>query len=517
MKHIDGRIFAFSVGFLLLVTLPLALAPEASGRVISTTYDWLALHLGPIYLWAGVGTLGFSLYLALGRYGGAVLGQDDAAPEFSDLSWFAMLFCAGIASGLLYWGVIEWAYYFKSPPYGAEVGSAEAILWATSYPLFHWGLTAWSFYALPTLAVAYACHRRGETAYRLSKACRPVLGRHADGGAGRLIDVLFMVGILGGASTSLGLSTPLIAEGVAQLTGVLRSFALDVGIVLTCSVIFAISVYAGLERGIRILSDVNLVLALALIAFVFVAGDTLFIVKMSTAAVGHALDNFIRMNFWTDPIAQTGFVEDWTVFYWAWWIAYAPFVGLFVARISRGRSIRQVVLGMLVLGTAGSWLFFMVLGNFALSLELSQQLPVLAILDEQGAPAAIVAVILSLPLGPIALAVFCLVALLYLATTFDSAAYTLAAGASRDLGPQGDPSRGHRSFWALALALLPIALLGIGGLRSLQTASLVASVPLLGVGCLLAISLLRALREDFALEEGKPGSKGAQPKTEKAR
>ena len=156
-----------------------------------------------------------------------------------------------------------------------------------------------------------------------------------------------------------------------------------------------------------------------------------------------------------------------------------------------------MVLGTLVLGTAGSWLFFMVLGNYALSLELAQQVPVLSILEEQGAPAAIVAVVLSLPLGEIALGVFCLVALLYLATTFDSAAYTLASAASRDLGPQGDPSPGHRGFWALALAALPIALLGIGGLRSLQTASLVASVPLLGVGLLLAISLRRALREDF--------------------
>ena len=497
MKHIDGRVFALSVGLLVLATLPLALYPEGSGRIITVVYDWLALHLGPVYLWAGVATLGFSLVLAFGRHGPVVLGDDGESPEFSDGSWFAMLFCAGIASGLLYWGVIEWAYYFREPPYETSVGSAEAILWATSYPLFHWGFTAWGFYTLPTVAVAYACHRRGETAYRLSKACRPILGDRADGAAGRLIDVLFMVGILGGASTSLGLSTPLIAEGFSELTGAVRSFGLNVGIVLTCSLIFAISVYVGLERGIRILSNVNLALALGLVAFVLVAGDTLFIAKMSTAAAGHVIQNFVRMNFWTDPILQTGFVESWTVFYWAWWIAYAPFVGLFVARISRGRSIRQVILGMLILGTAGSWLFFMVLGNYALSLELGGHVPVLAILDERGAPAAIVAVILALPLGQLALGVFCIVALLYLATTFDSAAYTLAASASRDLGPRGDPSRGHRSFWALALAVLPIALLGIGGLRSLQMASLVVSVPLLAVGCLLAISLRRALREDF--------------------
>ncbi len=496
MKSVDWPVFSLSVALIALAAIPLTLYPEISGEKITLLYDWLALHLGPVYLWAGAATLGFTLYMAFGPFGGVILGAGPDDREFGDASWFAMLFCAGIASGLMYWGVIEWAYYYKSPPFGAEVGSHEGIHWATSYPLFHWGFTAWAFYALPTLAVAHACHRRNEPSYRLSGACRSILGDQSDGMIGRLIDVLFMVGILGGASTSLGLSTPMIAEGLAELSGVVRSFGVDVGILLGCSAIFATSVYLGLQRGIRILSNLNLLLALLLILAILISGDTLFILKMSTSAVGHMLTNFFQMNLWTDPILQTGFVEDWTVFYWAWWIAYAPFVGLFVARISRGRSIRQIVLGMLLLGSGGSWIFMMVLGNYGLSLELSQQLPVIALLDENGGPATIIAIISSLPLGKFGLAVFCLVALIYLATTFDSAAYTLAASASRGLGPQGDPPRGHRTFWAIALAVLPIVLMSIGGLKSLQTASLVVSVPLLAVGCLLAISLLRSLRED---------------------
>jgi len=235
---------------------------------------------------------------------------------------------------------------------------------------------------------------------------------------------------------------------------------------------------------------------LGLMAFILIVGDTGFILKMGTASIGHVLQNFVAMNLWTDPVQKTGFVEDWTVFYWAWWIAFAPFVGLFVARISRGRTIRQVVLGTLLLGTAGAWLFFIVLGNYALSLELSGALPVLDILEQRGGPAAIIAVVASLPGSGFILSVFCLVALLYLATTFDSAAYTIASGASLELGPGGDPDRLHRSFWALAVALLPLALMGVGGLQSLRTASLVASLPLLVVGCLLAVSLLRALRSE---------------------
>jgi BCCT family betaine/carnitine transporter len=496
MQKVDWPVFLAALTCLLIVTLPLALAPEASGQVIDRLYAWLSSHLGPAYLWAGLGSFGFVSYLACSRYGSVVLGESRDDTEFSNFSWFSMLFCAGIASGLLYWSVIEWAYYYQKPPYGAVPGSPEAIEWAASYGLFHWGFSAWAFYALPSVCVAYACHRGGEASYRLSRACRPVLGRHADGWPGGAIDVLFIVGILGGASTSLGLSTPMIAEGISLLTGIARSFSMDIFIMLACGSIFATSVYLGLERGIRVLSNLNLVLALGIVVYVLASADTLFIVKMSTSAVGLVVQNFIRMTLWTDPVRASGFVEDWTVFYWAWWIAYAPFVGLFVARISRGRTIRQVVFGMLGAGTAGSWIFFMVLGNYGLSLEMSGALGVIDILNDRGGAAAIVAVMSSLPFGHATLAVFCLVAVLYLATTFDSAAYTIAGGASVNLGASGHPHPNHRGFWALAVAVLPIALMSVGGLRSLQTASLVASAPLLIVGVLLAVSLMRSLRSE---------------------
>ena len=506
MQKVDWPVFLAAVACLLAATLPMAIAPEASGLFIESTYRAMALYLGPAYLWAGTSTLVFVLYLAFGRYGGVVLGPDDGVREFDNFSWFSMLFCAGIASGLLYWGVIEWAYYYQSPPYGAEVGSASAIEWATTYGLFHWGFTAWSFYALPAVAVAYACHRRGEESYRLSRACRSVLGRQTDGIVGRAIDIFFIVGILGGAGTSLGLSTPMIAEGTAQLLDIAPSDFLNLSIVLGCAIIFSISVYLGLDQGIRWLSNVNLALSFGFIFFVLLAGDTLFIVKTSTNALGHVLQNFVRMNLWTDPFLKTGFVEEWTIFYWAWWIAYAPFVGLFVARISRGRTLREVIVGMLALGTAGSWIFFMILGNYALSLQLDGSLPVVSILDEKGGPTAIIAVISSLPSTPLVLGLFCLIALLYLATTFDSAAYTISAGASRNLGATGHPGRMHRSFWALSVAVLPIGLMAVGGLESLRTVSLVASFPLLGVGVLLAVSLLRSLRDEKVGHQGSPKS-----------
>ncbi len=472
--------------------LPLGAAPEASGALVADLYAWLASRLGAAYLWAGVATLVFALWLALSRHGRTVLGEDGVPADYAFVSWFSMLFCAGIASGLLYWGVIEWVFYDQAPPPGVEPGSDEALAWAGSYPLFHWGFTAWAFYALPTVAVAHACHRRGEGSLRLSRACRPVLGGRADGAFGRAIDVLFIVGILGGASTSLGLATPMIAQGASELFGLARTASLDVGIVLGCGAIFATSVYLGLDRGIRMLSNLNIVLAIGFIVFVLFASDTAFILERGAASVLHGARHFGAMNWWTGSALQI----DWTVFYWAWWIAYAPFVGLFVARISRGRTIREVVFGMILAGTAVAWLFFIVLGNHALALERSGELGVIAMTQDVGAPHAIIAVISALPGGALTLAVFCFVALLYLATTFDSAAYTIATGASLSLDDEGHPERLHRSFWALSVAALPIVLMAVGGLRSLQTASLVASVPLLGVFVVLAIALVRALRAD---------------------
>ncbi|MEM7410469.1 MAG: BCCT family transporter [Myxococcota bacterium] len=489
---LDRPVFATSLVALLLAAIMLALAPEHSASFIEASYEAIATHLAPAYLWSAVLTLGLLGALAFGSHGDVTLG-DPSEREFSNFSWFSMLFCAGIASGLLYWGTIEWASYFTAPPFGAEPRSDAAIAWATSYPLFHWGFPGWGFYALTTLAVGHAVYVRGEKSFRIGRACRPVIGRHADGALGRAIDVLFIVGLLGGASTSLGLAPPMIAAGLAHLTSGEPTFAWSVGVILACAAIFAASVYVGLDRGIRRLSDWNMATSLALVLFVLVVGPTLFILKMGTASIGHMLQHFVQMSFWTDPVQNTRFVEDWTVFYWAWWISYAPFVGMFVARISRGRSVREVIVGMLFLGSGGAWIYMIVLGNYALWAELTGVVPVLSILEAQGTPAAIVAVIASLPFGAASLVAFCVIALIYLATTFDSAAYTLAAGATRELEAGAHPERWHRMFWAIAIAGLPIGLMAIGGLRSLQLASLVGSVPLLGVGVVLAVSLVRGL------------------------
>ncbi len=491
----DWPIFTTSLVTLLAIAGPLMVWPDAGGRLVDTLYASLTSQLGVVYIWAGTATLVFVLWLALGRYGGVVLGAPGVSPAFSTYSWVSMLFCAGVATGILYWGTIEWVHAYIEPPFGAEPRSADAIEWASTYGIFHWGPTGWAFYCLPALAIGHAYYVRRQPYMRVSSACHRVLGRQTNGLAGRLTDTLFIVGLLGAAGTSLGFGTPMIAAGLGRLFGVESSFGLQVAVVALCAVLFSVSVYVGLERGIKRLSNLNVALTKALLVFVLLAGPTLFILKMATNSVGLLVYQFVRMNTWTDPLTDSGFIEDWTVFYWAWWVAVGPFMGIFVARISEGRTIRQIVFGMLGWGSLGCAVYYAILGNYALHLELNGILDVTGLVADQGEPAAIVAVIASLPAGSVVLGVFLVASLVFLATTYDSAAYSLASSASTALAHDEEPERWHRMFWAFALALLPLALMRVGGLDPMRTASLLASMPLLVVFGVMAVSLLRALRE----------------------
>jgi BCCT family betaine/carnitine transporter len=493
---VDWPAFATSIAIILLVCIPLAMFPDSGGQLLLEVYAWIAGELGALYLLAGLLTLGFLAWLAFGRFGKVRLGLVGEPQDFSTVSWAAMLFCAGIGAGLLAWAPIEWGYYLDAPPYGVEPRSTEAAEWASAYGVFHWGFTAWAFYCLPTLAIAYPYYVKRTKSLRFSHSCYYLLKGREDTRSGRLIDTLFMIGLLGGAGSSLGFSTPMISALVSRLTGWEAGFAMDFSVILLSVVLFGVSVFLGLRRGIKRLSELNLWLALALLAFVAVVGPTAFLLETSVNSLGLMLQNFIRMNSWTGAFSNTDFVESWTIFYWAWWIAYGPFVGLFVTRISRGRTIREVVLGMLGYGTLGCALFYMIIGNYGLHLELTGAAAVTATLAEQGAPAAIGEVLGSLPMAGLVIFAYALVGLIFSVTTYDSASYILASSATRQLPAGHDPVRWHRVFWAAALAVLPLTLLFIGGLRVVQTATLVVSLPLLAVGVLMAYSLLRQLRAD---------------------
>jgi len=289
----------------------------------------------------------------------------------------------------------------------------------------------------------------------------------------------------------------MIAATLGWLFGVEPNNTLEIAVVVLCIALFAVSVWLGLKKGIKRLSDINVALAFGLLAFILLTGPTVFLLKTSLNSLGVIADNFLRMSFWTDPFTNSGFVESWTIFYWAWWIAFAPYVGLFVTRISRGRTLRQMIVGMLAWGSLGGWLFYMVIGNYGLFLELSGALDVTGIVKSQSGNAAIVAMLETLPMAAVVIALFSIIAIVFAATTYDSASYTLASSATLHLKAGDDPARWHRVFWALALGVIPVALMLLNSnLRPIQVILLVVSLPILLVGIVMSIALVKSLKAD---------------------
>ena len=494
--NIDWFIFIASAITVFAVCVPLGLYPEAGAAVLNQAFVFVTERLGVGYILFSIAAISLLLYLAFSHHGRVRLGGNGDAPDFSTFSWAAMLFCGGIGTSVLYWGTIEWAHYYQAPPFQVVPESQEALRWSTSYPVFHWGFTGWALYCLPAIAMAYAYHVRGIPALRLSSACEPVIGQWAHRFPGRLIDLTYMIGLVGACSTGIGLAVPLISACLRWMFDFEDTYALKVAVISLVTLLFAASVWAGLEKGIKRLSNLAVWLAFALLVFVLVTGPTVYILELGTSTVGFFLQNFVRMSTWTDPSGTSDFVEAWTVFYWAWWLALGPFMGIFITKISGGRTIRQVILGSLGWGTLGTTLFFVVLGNYAVHLELSGQLPVLDTLNNAGAPAAVVDVVASLPLAGLVLPVFCIVCIIFAATSYDSASYTLASSTTRALPRDSHPARWNRVFWAVALGLLPIPLIKIGGLRPLQSAVVAVSVPLLVVVLMMSAAFWKSLRED---------------------
>jgi BCCT family betaine/carnitine transporter len=495
---IDWPSFVTCVAVITLVCLPIVLAPDTAIDYLQSTYDWISRELGILYLLASVAAIGFLTWLAASRFGAIKLGQEEDEPEFSQVSWVAMLFCAGVGAGLLYWCATEWAYYYDSPPFGAEPRSGEAAEWASTYGMFHWGFTAWAFYCLPAIAIGYPYYVKKMNILRFSVSCNWFLKGKEQGPFARVIDLFFMIALIGGAASSLGFSTPMIAACLAWLFGVEPGFNLEMAVVVLCVLLFAASVWLGLRKGIKRLSDINLVLAFGLLLFILFVGPTAFLLKTSLNGIGLMAQNFLRMNFWTDPFSDSGFVESWTVFYWAWWIAYAPYIGLFVTRISRGKTIRQVITGMLLFGSLGSWVFYMIIGNYAMYLELAGTIDFTGIMKTVNGSAAIVATLEQLPLKTVVISMFSAIAIIFAATTYDSASYTLASSATLNLKAGDDPARWHRVFWAFAFGLMPVALMYIGGLRVMQVIVLIASLPILIIGVFMSVSLVKTLSADAA-------------------
>ncbi|WP_257350366.1 BCCT family transporter [Pseudalkalibacillus decolorationis] len=495
-RKLDNSIFWPSIVLVVLFTFLLVIFRESAAPVLAGMMSGINNSLGWAFEFLTIGLFIILLWLMFGRFGRVKLGSADDQPEFSRFSWGGMLFCASMGTSIMYWSIVEPLYYYTGPPFGIKANSKEAADVALSYGLFHWGISAWALYALPAVVIAYSFFVRKDASLKISTSCRGALGKHADGLLGKIIDILVIWSMVGGLGTSLGLGVPMVSAVIGDIFGIEPSIGLSIIIIIIWTAIFSSSAYLGLYSGIKKLSDWNVYMALGIAVFVILVGPTLFILSYFTNSMGIMLDNFMRMSLYTDPIYKSGFPQTWTIFYWAWFAATAPFIGLFVARISKGRTIRELIANVLLWGSVGSWLYFAVFGGYTLNLELTGELPLTKILSEQGGPAVIVAVLNSLPLAPVVLIFFLILGFIFLSTSLDSATYVIASIATAELRSNEEPARWHRLLWGVVLSAMAIGLTIVGGLEVVQTSSVLVSVPIIVIYVLLCVSLIKWLKHD---------------------
>lgn len=467
-----------------------ALSPETLGGGVDTARGFVVDSLGWSYLLIASGLLLLAIYLAASRFGRIRLGADDERPEYSTGAWFAMLFSAGMGIGLVFWGVAEPVAHFTAPPV-AEAGSDEAARDALRYTFFHWGLHPWAIYSVLALALAYARFRRGAPG-TVSGALVPVLGDRTKGWIGRTVDTVAVVATVFGVATSLGLGAAQVNGGLASVVdGVPVSALAQLVIIAVVTALFLLSALSGLQRGIKWLSSANVVLASLLLLLVMVAGPTSVLLGAFTTTLGGYLSDLPSMSLQAAPFDEDrrDWVNAWTVFYWAWWISWSPFVATFIARISRGRTIREFVLGVLLVPTVVSALWFSVFGAAGILAERNG-----AGLSELGTESQLFGLLETLPLTTIASVAAMLVIITFFVTSADSATYVLGSLSSGG----ADPVRPVTVAWGLVISASAGVLLLAGGLEAVQTASIVAAFPFAIVLVAAAVSLVRSLSRDPA-------------------
>ncbi|MDD3310773.1 BCCT family transporter [Pseudodesulfovibrio sp.] len=442
-----------------------------SEKALKTVYAVFTRTTGTWYLWVTVGMILLSAFFLFSRYGNLKFGEADEKPEFNSYSWIAMMFCSGVAGAVMFWSIVEPLFNLAFPPQFAEPLSRQSFEWAMSYVLLHWGPVTWPWYMVTALPICYMYYKRKKPVLRISTTAEPILGERVNGGIGKGIEVFFIIGLMFSNAAVMGVSVPIVNHALAAVLGIEPSFTMELAILAVSAVIFTASVSLGLKKGIKVLSDTNVIIALCMVFFCLVVGPTVFIVDNFTNSFGMMLGNFWNMMFWTDPYTPGSFPQDWTIFYALWmasyalWMAsYGPFMGLFIARISKGRTVRQVVGMGLFGGIAGSYLIHAVFGGYTMYAQLNHVVDAVGVLKASGGPAALVAVLQSLPMGHVVLIGYCLFSTIFLATSVDSCAYVISCAATTRLAPGAEPARGHRFYWAMIQAGLALSAITMGGL-----------------------------------------------------
>ena len=491
-RTMNPRVFWGASGIVVLLLIVATLAPGLSGFVFTSAQRWVIETFGWFYVAAVAGFLAFVLFLAIGPTGRIRLGPDNAEPDFPYLSWLAMLFAAGMGIGLMYFAVAEPVQHYAAPP-EAEAGTINAAREAMVITFVHWGVHAWAIYAVVGLSLAYFVHRKG-LPLTMRSGLQPLLGRHIHGPIGDAVDIFAICGTLFGIATSLGLGVAQINTGLAYLLGIPNTTLSQIVLIVIVMGMATGSVLSGLDRGVRRLSELNLIMAVLLMLFVLAAGPTGFLLKALVQNFGLYLDHFFIRTFTLYAYEPRAWMADWTLFYWAWWIAWSPFVGMFIARISRGRTVREFVGGVLLVPTGFSFLWMTVFGNTAMALDMGKATGAIAAAVQADLSTALFQFLTYLPGAKFTSALAVALIIVFFVTSADSGSLVVDTIAS---GGVEDTPLWQRVYWCSLEGVAAALLLLAGGLGALQAATLVAALPFAIIMILLAWGLYRGMSADL--------------------
>lgn len=495
----DNSVFIISLIIVVAFSAWGIIAPDSFGAAAGGIFSFLTEKFGWFYLFSMFLFVVFLLLLAFSKFGNVRLGPDDSKPDYSYISWFAMLFSAGMGIGLVFWGVAEPLNHYLHP-WGIEGGTEAAANFAMLQSFVHWGVHPWANYAIIALPLAYMQFRKNKPGL-ISSIFIPLLGEEkAAGPIGKFIDILAIFATVAGVATSLGLGVLQINSGLNHMFGVPINTTVNIIIIVVVTIMFLASAISGLDKGILLLSNTNVVIAMTIMVLTLIVGPTITILNTLTSNLGEYINSFVRESFRMNPFGDNGWLAGWRIFYWAWWIAWAPFVGVFIARISRGRTIREFIIGVSIVPALGSFLWFAVFGATGISLG-----PEIAAEAIQVTETAFFIVMEHVPLGHIISLITVVLLCTFFVTSADSATFVLGM-----MSRNGDlnPDIKTKVMWGVLQAFIAFALMFAGGLNALQTSSIVAAFPFAFVMIFACVSFYKILwTDEHAAIEAKKQSK----------
>lgn len=490
-SKIDWMITLVPLAIVVALCIVFFFAPEQSNAVLSRIRFFFGDTFGTYYLVIGLGIFLLSLYIARSKYGNIVLGETNEKPKYSFFAWGSMMFTCGLAADILFYSFSEWVLY-ATDPHIAEMGGVQD--WAGVYPLFHWSFIPWAFYLVLAVAFGFMLHVRKRSRQKYSEACRPILGRHTDGWAGRIIDLLAVFALLAGTATTFSVATPLMTAIIGELFHVtLSRTTINIVILLITCAVYTYSLLHGF-KGISVLANICIYMFFGLIAFVLAfGGEMRYIVETGLSSLGRMVQNFIELSTFTDPLRTSNFPQTWTIYYWAYWMVWCVAAPFFIGSISRGRTVRQTILGGYVFGVGSTLTSFIVLGNYSMGQQMTGKADFIALYNETGdLYGMIVSILKTLPCAPLVMAVMLVTMIAFYATSFDSIALTASCYSYHTLKDGEQPHKGIQLLWCILLILLPIALLfAESSMNNLQSVSIVAAFPIGAVIVLIVASFLK--------------------------